>query len=176
MIRSPQGFTIAEMLIVVLIVGILAVAVVPTLGADGKKLQVAAQEVGNTLRFALSESRRTGGFVLVDAGISAGRVLIVNSDAAAVRGTDVIDPVTKRAMDIDVAGSAFSAGVTMTPRFIGPSGANAQLLIGPGPAFWAAQGSVVMGSLQPGSGIDLRLGSETVTVGFDSVTGRVVIP
>ena len=176
MIRSPRGFTVAEILVVVLIVGILAAAVVPTLGAGGKKLQVAAQEVGNTLRFALNESRRTGGFVLVDAGTSAGRVLVVNSDAAAVRGTNVIDPVTKRAMDIDVTGSAFSTGVTTSPRFIGPSGAYSQLLIGPGPAFWAAQASAVMGTLQPGSGIDLAIGTETVTVSFDSVTGRVVIP
>jgi prepilin-type N-terminal cleavage/methylation domain-containing protein len=173
---TPRGFTIAEMLIVVLIVGILAVAVVPTLGVSGKKLEVAGQEVGNALRFALSESRRTGGFVLVDAGTSPGRVLVVNSDVTGARGSDVVDPVTKRAMDIDVASSAFSTGVQMSPRFIGPSGAHAQLLIGPGPVFWAAQGSVVMGTLQPGSGIDLALGTRTITVSFDSVTGRVVIP
>ena len=173
---TAPGFTLAEMLSVVLIVGILAVAVVPTLGVGGKRLQVAGQEVGNALRFAVNESRRTGGFVLVDAGTSPGRVLVVNSDVTGARGSDVVDAVTKRAMDIDVASSAFSTRVQVSPRFIGPSGTHSQLLIGPGPAFWAAQGSVVMGTLQPGSGIDLALGAETVTVSFDSVTGRVVIP
>ena len=175
----PRGFTIAELLVVVLILGILAVAAVPTLMANDVKLDAAQAEVGNALRFALSESARTGAYVLVDAGTSPGRVLILNSDVAAVRGSAVIDPLTKRAMDIDVAASAFSAGVNVNPRFVSPGGTYTQLLIGPGaagPTFWAAQASVVMGALQPGSGVDLTLGGRTATVAVDSVTGRVTTP
>ena len=171
-----RGYTMAEILVVVLIVAVLAAAAVPMMAASDVKLDAAAAEVGNALRFALSESRRTGGYVLVDAGTAPGRVLILNSDVAAARGSDVIDPLTKRAMDIDVAASAFTAGVKMNAKFIAPSGTYSQLLIGPGPAFWAAQSSVVMGALQPGSGVDLTLGSRTASVGFDSVSGRVIVP
>ena len=170
------GFTLAELLVVVLILGVLAAAAVPMIRTNEAGLDTAGAEVGNALRFALHESRRTGGYVLVDAGTQAGRVLILNSDVSAARGAGVTDPLTKRPMDIDVAASAFSSGVAVTARFIGPSGTHSQLLIGPGPMFWAAQSSVVMGTLQPGSGIDLRLGARTVTVAFDSVTGRVVLP
>lgn len=173
---AAVGLTLVEMLVVLLIVGIIGFAAVPTLGGSGRKLEVAGQEIGNALRLAFNESRRTGGYVLVDAGTTPGRLLIVNSDAVATRGSDVIDPVTKRAMDIDVTDSAFSTGVKMSARFIGPSGTYSQLLIGPGPAFWAAQSSAVMGALQPGSGVDLTLGSRTVTVAFDSVSGRVSVP
>jgi type II secretory pathway pseudopilin PulG len=172
------GFTIAELLIVVLIVVILAGAAIPMLGANGVGLDTAAAEVGNALRFALNESRRTGGYVLVDAGTRPGHLLIVSSDAAAVRGSDVTDPITKRAMDIDVAASGFFGGVKVDAKFIAPGGTYSQLLIGPGPtpSFWAAQASVVIGALQPGSGIDLTLGSRTVTVAFDSGNGRVSVP
>lgn len=171
-----RGFTIAELLVVVLIIGIIAVAAVPMLTSNDVKLDAAQTEVGNALRFALSEASRTGGYVLVDAGTSPGRVLLLKSDVAAVRGSEVIDPLTKRAMDIDVAASTFFSGVQVNPRFISPAGTHTQLLIGPGPAFWAAQSSVVMGALQPGSAIDLTLGARTVAVGFDSVSGRVVVP
>ena len=171
-----RGFTMAEMLVVVAIIAILAVAAVPLLAANHVKLDVASEEIAGALRFALSESRRTVGYILVDAGTTPGRVQVLNSDVAAVRGSDVTDPLTKRAMNIDVTGSAFSQGVTLNPRFVGPSGTYPQLLIGPGPTFWAAQSSAVMGALQPGSGIDLTLGSRSVTVSFDSVSGRVVLP
>jgi type II secretion system protein H len=174
--ERARGFTLAEMLVVLAILGIVAVAAVPMLMVDETRLDTASQEVGNALRFAVNEVRRTGGYVLVDAETQPGRLLVIKSNAAAARGADIVDPVTKRAMDIPVTESAFSTGVQMSANFVAPSGTFPQLLIGPGPAFWAAQSSVVKGTLQTGSGVVLTLASRTVTVGFDSVTGRVVIP
>jgi prepilin-type N-terminal cleavage/methylation domain-containing protein len=174
--RRARGFTLAEMLVVVAILGIVAVAAVPMLMVSETRLEAAGQEVGNALRFAVNEVRRTGSYVLVDAETQPGRLLIVKSNAGAARGNAIVDPVTKRAMDIAVTDSAFSTGVQISASFIASSGSFPQLLIGPGPAFWAAQSSVVKGTLEPGSGIVLALASRTLTVGFDSVTGRVVIP
>ena len=171
------GVTLAELLVVVLLLGVLVVAAVPmTSAGTGVKLEAAAAEVGNALRFALAESRRTGRWVLVDAGTQPGRLLVLNSDSTGARGTDLVDPITKRTMDINVTGSSFSEGVKLSAKFVTASGAYTQLLIGPGPAFSGANSSAVMGALQPASGIDLTLGSRTVTVGFDSVTGRVTLP
>jgi prepilin-type N-terminal cleavage/methylation domain-containing protein len=176
-LRSARGFSVAELVVAAAIVAILAAAAVPMMTASSEtKLDAAGAEVGNALRFAFAESRRTGGYVLVDAGTRPGHVLLLNSDATAARGADVVDPLTKRTMDIDVTGSSFSAGVRVNAKFMTASGAYTQLLVGPGPLFSVAESSVVMGPLQPASGIDLTLGSRTVTVGFDSVTGRVSLP
>ena len=172
-----RGITIVELLVVVLLLGILVAAAVPMTSAGNEvKLDAAAAEVGNALRFSLAESRRTGRWVLVDAGTQPGHLLVLNSDATAARGNDVVDPITKRTMDIDVTGSSFSAGVKLSAKFVTASGAYTQLLIGPGPVFSGANSSAVMGALQPSSGIELTLGSRTVSVGFDSVTGRVTLP
>jgi prepilin-type N-terminal cleavage/methylation domain-containing protein len=175
-LKRARGVTLAELLVVLAILGIVAVAAVPMLMVNETRLDAAGQEVGNALRFAVNEVRRTGSYVLVDAETRPGRLLVIKSNAAAARGGDIVDPLTKRAMDIAVTDSAFSTGVQMSASFIAPSGTFSQLLIGPGPAFWAAQSSVVKGTLQPGSGIVLAAASRTVTIGFDSVTGRVVIP
>lgn len=172
-----RGFSLTEMVAVAAVIAVLAIAAIPMMAAPNEvRLDAASTEVGNALRFALAESRRTGGYVLVDAGTRPGHVLLLSSDAAATPGADVIDPVTKRAMDIDVFGSAFSAGVRVSPKFVAASGTYPQLLIGPGPVFAAAQASAVMGPLQAASGIELTLGSRTVKVAFDSVTGRVTAP
>ena len=171
------GVTLAELLVVVLLLGVLVVAAVPMTGAGSEiKLDAAAAEVGNALRFAFAESRRTGRWVLVDAGTQPGRLLVLDSDSTGARGAELVDPITKRTMDIDVTGSPFSADVKLSAKFVTASGAYTQLLIGPGPVFSGANSSIVMGALQPASGIDLILGSRTVTVGFDSVTGRVTLP
>jgi prepilin-type N-terminal cleavage/methylation domain-containing protein len=174
--NCARGFTLAEMLVVLAILGIVVLAAVPMLMVNETQLDAAGQEVGNALRFAVNEVRRTGSYVLVDAETKPGRLLVIKSNAAAARGSDILDPLTKRAMDIAVTDSAVSTGVQMSASFIAPSGTYPQLLIGPGPAFWAAQSSVVKGTLQPGSVIVLARSSRTVSVGFDSVTGRVIIP
>lgn len=174
--KRARGFTLAEMLVVLAILGIVAVAAVPMLVVSETRLDAAGHEVGNALRFAVNEVRRTGSYVLVDAETRPGRLLVIKSDAAAARGADIVDPITKRAMDIAVTESSFSTGVQMSANFKASSGTYSQLLIGPGPAFWAVQSSVVRGTLQPASGIVLTAASRTLTIGFDSVSGRVVIP
>jgi len=175
-----EGYTLAEVLVVVAIIGIAAAVAIPLLSSqDPTKLGVAAKEVGNALRFAVNEARRTGSYILVDAKTTAGRLKVVRSDATGANLGAVNDPLTKRALDIDTAGSAFSGPVSMTARFMQGGTAYTQLLISPTtlPLLRAFNGpGANMGPLEPASGIVLALGASSVTVTINESTGFVAIP
>ena len=177
-----EGFTLAELLVVVAIIAIVAAVTIPLLSfQDSKKLDVAAEEVGNALRFAVNEARRTESYILVDAKTFPGRLRVVTSDPTGADLGPVNDPLTKRALDIDIEGGAISGPVSMTPKFIGGVTPYQQLLIGP-KCCTAGQlqvfdgASVNMGPLQSGSGIELSLGGLPVTVTISETTGFVAIP
>ena len=179
----PSGYTLAEMLITVSILGIVAIAAIPLLSSnEPQRLAAAAEESANLLRFALSEAARTGGYVLVDGRTTAGHLKLYYSNANAelppAAGTSAIsDPLTKLATDLDVAGSAFSSGVTLTPQFNAGGNTYQQLLIGPGTSqLQVFDGSLNQGALQAASGILLSYGTQSVTVGINEVTGRVTLP
>jgi prepilin-type N-terminal cleavage/methylation domain-containing protein len=176
--ERSEGFTLAELLVVVAITAVIAGVALPLLSSqDSKKLEVAAQETGNALRFAVNEARRTGGYILVDAKTTAGRLKVVNSDATGASLGAVNDPLTKRALDIDTAGSAFSGPVSMTARFMQGGTAYTQLLISPTTQLQVFDGpSANVGALQPGSGIVLALGAASVTVTINESTAFVAIP
>jgi prepilin-type N-terminal cleavage/methylation domain-containing protein len=181
---AARGFTLVEMAIVVVIVAILAVVAIPLLSSgDPQRLGVAAEESANTLRFALSEARRTGGYVLVDGKTTSGQLKLYYSDSNGrvppTAGTSVVyDPLTKRAAVLDVKGSAFSQGVTLTPQFRASGQVRPQLLIGPGVS--QLQGfdgsSSGFGALQSNSNLTLSYGSQSVVVSVNELTGLVTLP
>jgi len=175
--RHP-GFALFELLIVVAVISTVAVVAIALLSSQNPtKLGVAAEEVGNALRFAVNEARRTDRHILVDAKSTAGRLKVVKSDASGANLGTVNDPLTKRALDIDTAGSALSGTVSMTPRFMQGGIAYTQLLISPATQLRAFDGPAAnMGALQPGSGVVLALGGNTITVTIHESTGFVAIP
>lgn len=174
--QPPQGFTLVEALTVIALIGILSLMLVPLLSAQNPtKLDLAAAEVGNALRFAINEAQRTGGYVLVD-GSDPGRLHMVHSDASGASLGAVTDPLTKRALDIDTSSSAVLGQVSMTPKFFKGGKAYPQLLIGPGTQLQAFDKGDKKGALDAGSGVVLALGAQSVTVGLNEITGLVTIP
>ena len=172
---STEGFTLAEALTVLALIGILALAAVPVLGSrDATKLDMAAVEVGNALRFAVNEASRTGRYVLVDASVP-GRLAVVKSDASGANLGAISDPFNKRALELDTSAPAWS-GLAMAASFFQSGTAYQQLLIGPALQLQVFDGGTNRGPLQSGSGIALTLGSMTSTVEIAELTGRVRIP
>ncbi|MDO8208471.1 MAG: prepilin-type N-terminal cleavage/methylation domain-containing protein [Gallionella sp.] len=175
--NASSGFTLVEMLIVTVIMGIAAAAIPMLSSNDPQKLSVAAEETTNLLRFALSEARRSGGYVLVDGKSSAGQLSLYNSDSSGNLSSAITDPLTKRAATLDVTGNPFSQGVTLLPQFQAGGSPYAQLLIGPGitqlQVFNGA--STNIGVLQSGSGVLLNYGGQSVTVGINELTGLVTL-
>lgn len=178
--KASSGFTLVEMLIVTVILGIAAVAAIPMLSSnDPQKLNVAAEETTNLLRFALSEARRSGGYVLVDGQSSAGQLSLYNSDSSGNLSSTITDPLTKRAATLDVTGNPFSLGVSLTPQFMGGGTARKKLLIGAIGSILTLEsmnGIGTKGALQPGSGVLLNYGGQSVTISINEVTGLVTLP
>lgn len=177
------GFTLAEMLVTVAILGVVAAVAIPLLSSgDSTKLDVAAEETANLLRFAMSEARRTGGYVLVDGKTTAGQLALYNSSSSAQlppwAGSAIIDPLTKGIAVLDVSNNAFSQGVKLIPQFRAGGQARTQLLIGPG--LGQLQGfdgySNPKGVLQANSGVLLSYGTQSVTININEVTGLVTLP
>ncbi len=167
------------MLVVVAILAIIAGVSVPWLSSnDPQKLSVASEETANILRFALSEAKRTGGYVLVDGKSAAGQLRLYNSNSSAQLNSVINDPLTKGASILNVKDSAFSQGVNLTPKFMWGSNGYPQLLIGPGLSqLQVFNGSPTnKGQLQANSGVLLSYGSQSVMVSINEVTGLVTVP
>lgn len=178
---ATRGFTLAEMLIVVSLLAILARAMVPALaGSSDRRLEAAASEVREALRFARAEAMRRGQRVLVDAESNPGRVkLLVTSCTSSGSPKVVNDPRTKLAFDVNVVNGPFSAGVSVTPRFmVAGSAWGGVVFDANGEAVDACQvtGMTSKGTPEAGSGVLLSLGGQQATVVLDPPTGRVTGP
>ncbi len=181
----PQhGFTLVEMLITVAVLATIAAITIPIFFAstDEQKIDVAAQEVANGLRFARSEALRTGNIYRFElpAGIAPKlRVYRLNSAYAEDTANPVFDPVSKKAYDISFSDSSFTQLVQVTgqPLIAVPvstvnfgypnCGVGAPLHIG----IFNAQNCYAVGF----STFTLRLNKLSRNITFDPVTGRVVV-
>jgi hypothetical protein len=66
--------------------------------------------------------------------------------------------------------------MSVTPKFFKGSTAYPQLLIGPGTQLEAFDNGNKKGALDPGSGVVLTSGGQSVTVSLSEITGLVTIP
>lgn len=179
--NCERGVTLAEMLITVAFVATLSAVAIPSFNtADADRLEVAAAEVRNALRFARSEAMRRGKNVLFDAESSPGQVkILVTSCTSLGAPSEVTDPRTKLAFGTNVSNGPFSAGVALTPNFLAGGTAYGGVVFNSAgvPAdVCQVTGMNSKGTLQAGSGVLLTLGSRQTTVALDATSGRVTGP
>lgn len=178
---ASRGFTLVEMLLVVALLAVLAGLAVPALHSnDDQRLEVAAGEVREALRFARVEAMRRQQGVLFDAESSPGRLKLSDTNCTAIGAPKAVnDPRTKLAFDVDVSGGPFSSGVVVTPRFmVGGSAWGGVVFNAAGTAADACQvtGMTSKGAPEPGSGVVLSRGGRQLTIALDAATGRVTGP
>lgn len=184
--RSPalRGFTLLEMLIVVALLAIVARVMVPTLGgSDERRLDAAAVEVREALRFARAEALRRAKKTLVDAESTPGRIKVFWLSGSGCNDfggqSAATDPRTKSDFNVAVSNGPFSSGVAVTPRFMGGGSAWGGVVFdADGSASEACQVTGLNGKGAPeaGSGVLLAIGARQVTVALDAATGRVTGP
>ena len=119
------GFTLAELLIVIVIMGILAIAAIPDFSAaTPNKIQLATAEIAQAMRFARSEAIRTGRPHGFRQQSSAKRIRVFRPDTTVSPWVPVYDinhPLSKKLYDIDLNTHPFASvgAITLTPTFRG---------------------------------------------------------
>lgn len=181
--RRDNGLSLIELSAIVAILGIIALVVVPDLSSvQPKKLELAAQRVAEALRFARSESMRTGEHHGVTVSQETQEVTVkkwnLTTDPVSAESIPH-DPLSKRSFQFWVDGLALAPGVRITnaadPFLFTGLGRRRSLIFDPqGVPLWVlgADGSRYL--LAEGI-IALGVGREQRTVAVAPLTGQVTI-
>jgi type II secretion system protein H len=176
-VRS-QGFSLLEFLLVLMVLGIVAVAAVPSLSSgDYISLELAAGEIADAMRYARSEALRTGeprGFQLQT---TEARIRVVSADTSSNPWTpryDVEHPGVHNFYDIDLASHSFARidGMARNTVFHGNCN-NPDLIffdVGGIPSCGDSGGALV-----DQYDVKLSLGSQSRVVSLQGITGRVTV-
>jgi len=132
------------------------------------------------------EAERISGCTWVEGSVP-GHLQVYSSAACNKNAWGAVsDPLTKRALDVDTSGPAFSGQVSIAPKFFYGGTAYTQLLIvgagvvSPGTQLYVYDSSTSpptqKGPLGPGSGVVLTLGPQSVMVALNEITGLVTLP
>ena len=173
-ITRSSGYTLAEMLGVVLVLAIAAAAVVPTLTqSDKSRIELATSEVAGVLRFARDEARRLNAHTVVvlsdHARLQAFELDVSDPDNPKL-GPPLRHPVGKDIYDIDLHVLSFTEGVKASTNL--PEGSQS----GVHAAAFNPRGQPVspwtLAEL-PNSYIDVNFGQRTLRVRIWAVTARI---
>ena len=179
MTETPQrGYSLTEALIVLIILGVVAVVTIPAVSStDQLKLEIVAEEFAAAMRFARSESIRTGqphGFRFLT---NQYRIRVFTADTTGSPWTwvwDVYHPVAKQLYDYTFPASLAGAAtpVTHSPVYLGACNR-------PGVVYFDANGTpwclepetVLLDSYR----LDITTASGQAVVDLDGITGRVTV-
>ncbi len=168
------GYTLAEMMGVVLVLAIVAAAVVPTLTQSANsKVSLAASEAASVLRFARDEARRRNAPTVVVVSGSArlqAFELDVSDPMNPKLGPPLHHPVEKSVYDLDLHSLSFTEGVVASTNLpAGPLGA--EKAVG-----FNARGEPLNASdlsPLPDRHVDLSLSGKTRRVSIAAFTARI---
>ena len=175
-----RGFTVTELLVVVIIVAILAVVAVPSIrSSDPHKLDYAATRVADAIRIARAEAIRTGDVWGARVNQNNQRVRVRRYDRSNGDPFETLyHPVDRQPLDFDFDTFPMTAGVRVTnatDAFDYPGlGDRKQVLFdGQGVPFWVESGGQVY---RLGSGsVELSLDGQQRFVQVEPITGRVTV-
>ncbi len=106
------GFTLYELLIVVALIAILSAAALPSLsGTNNLKLETAAREIADGLRFARNEAMRSGVAHGVRVDQAPPRLRVFKLATPPTEEFTVYHPQTQQLYDVDFAATPHTQGV-----------------------------------------------------------------
>jgi type II secretion system protein H len=173
-----HGMTLVELLLVIAILGVAATVAIPNLSSsDPQRLDLAAEEFANAMRFARSEAMRTGEPRGFRQQSSAKWIRVFRPDTSTSPWTlnyDVYHPVNKQLYDINLNTHPFATADSLSPNSVYRGTCNK-----PGEIYFDSSGiprcadpeTVLLQRLT----MTLALGPHTRTVTLHGITGRVTV-
>lgn len=176
--REEQGYSLVELIIVVVVLAVIAAIAVPaTSSSSGKQLDLAASEFAAAMRFARSESIRTGEPHGFRQQSGAKRIRVFRLDTGTSPATlvyDVYHPIDKQLYDIDLNLESLAAADSLNRTAVFRGACNQQGNVyfdGNGTPWCADPGTILVESFE----VDLASGVSSRTVTLDAITGRVTV-
>lgn len=180
--QSQRGYSLPELLAVVIILGIAASVAIPDISTTNpNKLDLAAEGVAQAIRYARSESLRTGEIHGVQISQNTQRVVAYKADlTTSPVSMDYVlyHPVSKQKFDYDVDTGVMTNGVSITNTqdpFRYATGRRKNLLFdSTGVPIWIVNSTSSTYILQDGT-VQLSYQGDDRTVTVAQVTGRVTV-
>ena len=175
---SEIGYTLVELIITITVIAVIAAIAVPAFSSNSdKRLQEVAAEFAAAMRFARSESMRTGephGFRFLT---NQYRIRVISADALATPWTyvfDVYHPVDKQLYDYAFPPELQGAGapVSHTPVYRGTCNSQGVIYFDANGTAWCLEPETV---LLDAYRLDITVGTSQATVNLDGITGRVTV-
>ncbi len=176
--KNQTGISYIEIIIVVVILGIIAAVAMPDLSStDLGKLDLAAQEFANAMRFARSEAIRAGEPRGFRQQSSQKRIRVFRPDTSTSPWTlnyDVYHPISKKLYDIQLDSHPFANTDTISRNSVYRGTCNNQgnIYFDSSGTPWCADPETI---LLKQFYITLNLGSHSRVVTLHSITGRVTV-
>ena len=180
--QRQSGFSLLELAIVLLILGLVAAAIPSLSSSDESTIDAAAAEVAAALRFARAESIRTGAVHGVEVNLGTQQITVYKADLATnPLSQDYVlhHPVDKHLYQFVLADRPNLARVLISNGlppfdFAGFGRRDDLIFDAAGTPKWIAIGTSTTYQLADGA-VQLKLGSAERNVTIESETGRVAV-
>jgi prepilin-type N-terminal cleavage/methylation domain-containing protein len=172
------AYTLTELLVVVMLLGLAATIAMPSqVPGEGRKLDLAATELANGMRFARSEAMRLGVARGFFQQVSSGRIRVFSLDTGSTPATavyDVYHPIDKQIYDRQFQNQpyAFTGELIRASSFRGTCNSPAKVYFNAGGIPWCLDPDDVLVDRYD---VTLTLGSSSRLVTLHGITGRVTI-
>lgn len=177
-VQQQHGYTLVELVIVVTVLAVIAAIAVPaTSPSSDKPLDLAAQEFAAAMRFARSESIRTGDLYGFHENSNNNQIQVFRLDTGTSPATliyDVYHPIDKSLydFDLDLESLAAADSITRNTVYRGTCNQQNQIFFDANGTPWCSDPtSVLLESYE----LTFSSGSSQRIVTLDRVTGRVTV-
>ncbi len=180
--RHQHGFSLLELLIVVTILGIAAAVAIPDFSThDVYKLDLAAEKIAESIRYARSESLRTGQIHGVEISQNTQRTVVYKADLTTTpvsMDSILYHPLSKQPLDFNVDSSTMTEGVNISnaqdPFFYAMGRRKNLLFDASGVPIWIVSSTSSTYILQDGA-VQISFGNHNRVVKIAQITGRVTV-